>query len=144
MRCPSCRMEMTYCPRCGNTLPIPTSPPLQKRAKLIIYNPISDTHISFLLKKDSYLIGRKSVTKGSFPEIDLNPFDSGTHVSRCHARIFRQGDYFFVEDLESINGTYVNEGEWETKITPKKPRRLKDKSRIRFATVMGKFSATTG
>ena len=31
-----------------------------------------------------------------------------TYASQQHARVYRQGDTFFVEDLGSTNGTYVN------------------------------------
>ena len=31
-----------------------------------------------------------------------------TYVSQIHARIFARGDSFFVEDLGSTNGTYLN------------------------------------
>jgi len=41
--------------------------------------------------------------------VDLEPygaFDKG--VSRVHARIRRNGDRFYAEDMESSNGTFVN------------------------------------
>ncbi len=35
------------------------------------------------------------------------PIDD-TYASQQHARIFREGDGYFIEDLGSTNGTYVN------------------------------------
>ena len=29
-------------------------------------------------------------------------------ISKYHSRIFRDGDYYFLEDLDSSNGTYLN------------------------------------
>lgn len=46
---------------------------------------------------------------GRMPDNDLR-FDShkDREVSGTHAEIYRQGETFFIEDLKSTNGTYVN------------------------------------
>ena len=49
--------------------------------------------------KDSFQIGRSA-------DNDIH-IDDAT-VSSCHAGIEKQGDRFFIEDLNSLNGTYVN------------------------------------
>jgi pSer/pThr/pTyr-binding forkhead associated (FHA) protein len=48
-----------------------------------------------------------SATIGRLP--DNTVIIDNPAVSSHHARIFRDGDYFVVEDLRSKNGTYVNE-----------------------------------
>lgn len=53
-------------------------------------------------------------------------------VSRKHARIFRQGDHFYIEDLGSTNGTWVN----EYKIVD---HRLRSGDRIRIGSSIFKF-----
>lgn len=53
----------------------------------------------FVFDQASVLIGRTS-------ECDVILYDPG--VSRKHARIFSEGDGFFVEDMGSSNGTRVN------------------------------------
>ncbi len=55
------------------------------------------------------LIGRSDASAGVFPEVDLNQ-DNGymAGVSRRHARIIRRGDDFYLEDLSSMNGTFLN------------------------------------
>jgi hypothetical protein len=47
------------------------------------------------------------VTIGRSPGSDV-PLDDG-FVSSTHARVFSRGQFFFVEDLGSTNGTFVNE-----------------------------------
>lgn len=42
------------------------------------------------------------------PDIDLSGFPDSQFVSRVHAQINREGHFFYIEDLGSANGTYVN------------------------------------
>lgn len=49
---------------------------------------------------------RKEITIGRSDNCDIVLADS--KVSRSHARFFKQGDKFFIEDLGSLNGTFVN------------------------------------
>jgi serine phosphatase RsbU (regulator of sigma subunit) len=53
----------------------------------------------FALAKDRAVIGRQ-------PDTDI--YLDSLAVSRRHAQILREGGAFFVEDLESSNGTFVN------------------------------------
>jgi diguanylate cyclase (GGDEF)-like protein len=53
----------------------------------------------FALKEKSALIGR-----GSTNDIQINE----SSVSRKHAKIFKDGDKYFIEDLRSKNGTWIN------------------------------------
>jgi hypothetical protein len=55
-------------------------------------------------------IGRWDADNGIFPDVDLDEDDPQAKVSRRHARIINQGGQFFVEDLGSTNGTFVNRG----------------------------------
>jgi pSer/pThr/pTyr-binding forkhead associated (FHA) protein len=54
---------------------------------------------SFLLSRDRTLVGRS-------PECEV--FLDDVTVSRRHAAIGRNGDRFTIEDLGSLNGTFVN------------------------------------
>lgn len=56
------------------------------------------------LRKRSLLIGRPSRSRGISPDIDCEP-DSG--ISRRHAQLSTDGSRWFLEDLDSANGTYV-------------------------------------
>lgn len=64
----------------------------------------------FQLVNDESTIGRWDADNGVFPDVDLDAFDSDAKVSRRHARIKRSGGTYYIEDLGSTNGTYVNRG----------------------------------
>jgi pSer/pThr/pTyr-binding forkhead associated (FHA) protein len=54
-------------------------------------------------------MGRVDPASSVFPEIDLTEDDIlNKGVSRRHARILKQGNGVVVEDLGSINGTFIN------------------------------------
>jgi len=61
----------------------------------------------FNLDKDENLLGRRDPMSNIFPEVDLSKFDPQTKISRRHARIWREGSNYLVEDLGSSNGTVV-------------------------------------
>jgi hypothetical protein len=56
------------------------------------------------LRSASALIGRVSVSRNIHPDIDCDP-DTG--VSRRHAQISTDGTRWWIEDLESANGTFI-------------------------------------
>ncbi len=56
------------------------------------------------LVKQSNLIGRISRSRNIYPEIDCE-LDNGT--SRRHARLSTDGSRWWIEDLDSANGTFV-------------------------------------
>lgn len=64
----------------------------------------------FRLVTDESTIGRWDADNGVFPDVDLDAFDSDAKVSRRHARIRRNNGSYYIEDLGSTNGTYVNRG----------------------------------
>ncbi len=54
-----------------------------------------------------YLLGDEVVTIGRDNDVRIQIMDQG--VSRRHAEIFRVGEMYFLRDLTSRNGTFVNE-----------------------------------
>jgi len=64
----------------------------------------------FSLSGDEATIGRWDADNGIFPDIDLDAHDEDAKVSRRHARISRNNGSYFIEDLGSTNGTYINRG----------------------------------
>jgi len=91
----------------------------------------SGRQVEFLLNKEISL-GRLDAASATFPDIDLTP-DGGLEkgVSRRHAKITRKGDELFLEDLGSVNGTFLN----GKRLTPYLPHALNDKDEIRLSRI---------
>jgi hypothetical protein len=64
----------------------------------------------FPVHEDEAYIGRWDADSGIFPDVDLDADDPEAKVSRRHARITRRGAQYFIEDLGSTNGTFINRG----------------------------------
>jgi len=66
----------------------------------------------------TFMIAEEVTSAGRNPESDV--FLDDVSVSRKHAEIRRQADGFYIHDLGSMNGTYVNRERVEsTKLAPK-------------------------
>ena len=122
-----------FCAHCGARQPLagvisssllPSSRPT---AKLVVAG-TTELDASFILQKDSNLLGRTDPHSNIFPEIDLSRFDPETKVSRRHARIWLEGETFLVEDLGSVNGTVINDS---VRLAPRQPRVLDSGDKLR-------------
>src|SRR6185369_15373960 len=82
---------------------------------------------SFQIVRDEAVIGRWDADNGIFPDVDLDSVDSEAKVSRRHARILKKDGGYFLEDLGSTNGTYVNRGR---RLLPGTPQPLADGDEI--------------
>jgi hypothetical protein len=78
-------------------------------AKLVIHRGRS-VGKEFPLSEDEAHIGRWDADGGIFPDVDLDADDPEAKVSRRHARIVLRGGNYFIEDLGSTNGTFINRG----------------------------------
>ena len=65
----------------------------------------------FELADGENLVGRWDPDAGAFPEVDLENHDPEAKVSRRHAIVRRNGEDLSIEDVGSMNGTFVNRGE---------------------------------
>lgn len=83
------------------------------------------------------VLGRLDATRGVFPDVDLTP-DGGLEggVSRRHARVHQQKSQFFIEDLGSANGTFLN----GQRLTPYLPHPLRDGDEVQFGRVRVQIS----
>ena len=97
-------------------------------ARLVVAG-TTELDAAFQLRRDVNLVGRNDPDSDIFPEIDLSRFDPNTKVSRRHARIWREGGTFLVEDLGSVNGTVINEA---VELAPRQPRPLESGDRLRL------------
>jgi serine/threonine-protein kinase len=122
-----------FCAHCGARQPmagVGASAMLQAArptAKLVVAS-TTELDASFILQKDSNLLGRTDPHSNIFPEIDLSRFDPETKVSRRHARIWLEGETFLVEDLGSVNGTVINDS---VRLAPRQPRVLDSGDKLR-------------
>lgn len=80
----------------------------------------------FPLQPGDNLVGRWDPDSSAFPEVDLETDDPEARISRKHALI-RVSDSVTVEDIGSLNGTFVNRGR---RLDPGSPAVLKDGDEI--------------
>jgi len=105
--CVNCGRELAredvFCAYCGKR-----QPSKRTTARLVVMG-TNEMSAQFPLSIDSEnLIGRMDPNRGIRPEVDLSKYDPAARVSRRHAKIISQGNQFFIEDLGSANGTFIN------------------------------------
>jgi serine/threonine-protein kinase len=129
-----------FCAFCGSKQPIAQQgvhaeiyPRSAVTAKLVIDGTGElDTPV-FALEKNENLVGRRDPQSNIFPEVDLSKYDPQTKISRRHARIWREGGHFLVEDLGSSNGTILIAGASDTvRLQPRQPHALTNGDRLRL------------
>jgi hypothetical protein len=76
----------------------------------------------FPLDSGQNFIGRWDPETGSFPEVDLEQDDPEAKISRKHALIIIENGKITIEDIGSLNGTYVNRG---NRLIPGTPLEIK-------------------
>ncbi|HET9527154.1 MAG TPA: protein kinase [Pyrinomonadaceae bacterium] len=122
-----------FCAHCGARQPLAavgasaTLHAARPTAKLVVAG-TTELDASFILQKESNLLGRTDPHSNIFPEIDLSRFDPETKVSRRHARIWLEGETYLVEDLGSVNGTVINDS---VRLAPRQPRVLDSGDKLR-------------
>ena len=106
--------------------PTPTAgaPTFKARLKLIRGG---RTGHEFPLESGNNLVGRWDPETGAFPEVDLEADDPEAKISRKHALIRLDGSQITIEDIGSLNGTYVNR---QPRLTAGSPQDLKDGDEI--------------
>jgi hypothetical protein len=87
------------------------------RPVLIVHQP-GKLDVHWTIEKDEVFLGRGDDCDLVIPERE---------VSRRHVRIYREGEAYFLEDLESRNGTWVNDEQLQG------TRALRNEDRIRLA-----------
>lgn len=77
--------------------------------KLVIVSVVGQGK-EFEIHEGNNLVGRWDPEGASFPEIDLEQEDVDAKVSRKHCILERNGQDLFVQDIGSLNGTFVEQG----------------------------------
>ena len=81
---------------------------------------------------DEIILGRLHPSNKIQPQVDLTEFGGGLHgASRLHAALRHDDDQWWIEDLDSSNGTWVD-GE---RLAPYCPCRLNAKSKVTLANL---------
>jgi pSer/pThr/pTyr-binding forkhead associated (FHA) protein len=79
------------------------------------------------------VIGRLDASHAVFPDVDLsNEQGAEKGVSRRHARISRRDDQVFIEDLNSLNGTFLN----ATRLVPELPYPLRAGDQVQLGRLV--------
>ena len=129
-----------FCAFCGAKQPLAQKgvhlqsySPERFTAQLLIIGTNELETPAFHLEKDENLVGRRDPMSNIFPEIDLSKFDPHTKISRKHARIWREGASFLVEDLGSSNGTIVlSQVKDNVRLLPHQPFTLNNGDKIKL------------
>jgi pSer/pThr/pTyr-binding forkhead associated (FHA) protein len=79
------------------------------------------------------VLGRLDASRAIFPDVDLsNEQGSEKGVSRRHARISLRENQVFIEDLNSLNGTFLN----STRLVPDLPYPVKDGDEVQVGELL--------
>ena len=128
VHCPECGFVndegANYCQKCGAYLGTPEPPQEEITATykvddetgeiqpVQIEDVVADTGAALVIRSgggrtgESFPLERERLTVGRRPESDI--FLDDVTVSRDHAVIVRRGADYYLDDLGSLNGTYVN------------------------------------
>lgn len=117
-----------FCGRCGASLA--GRPP----GKIQVLGPNGVLWERRILE-NPFNIGRRSLSRQIFPHLDLTYNDPAAYVSRQHARILSDAGGYFLEDLGSANGTFLN----DRRLPGGVPTRLRNGDRVRIGKVQCNF-----
>lgn len=153
IKCPFCNTvypeNTLFCEECGSYLAPgngqatdPLTTPIDKEAqrqrtsggaiKTLVLSIEEGGRIELPLSKE-VIIGRLDAGRAIFPDVDLTNeqgIDKG--ISRRHARISRRETQVFLEDLNSLNGTFLN----ATRLVPELPYPLKDGDQVQLGKLL--------
>ena len=94
----------------------------QERNRLFLVGVDTPVEVEFVIEKNDFTLGKKAdAVDGCLSFSDL--------ISRRHCRIQRSEGNFAVMDLQSVNGTYIN----QQRLEPYRPYPLKDGDILRLA-----------
>lgn len=84
------------------------------------------------------VVGRSDVSSGVTPDLDLESYAAElAGLSRRHARLILRGGQCWIEDLNSVNWTYLN----QQRLAPERPAPLNDGDLLRLGNVLLTYRA---
>jgi serine/threonine protein kinase len=122
------QVKAHFCGRCGASLA--GRPP----GKIQVLGPNGVLWERRILE-NPFNVGRRSLSRQIFPHLDLTYNDPAAYVSRQHARIIADAGGYFLEDLGSANGTFLN----DRRLPGGVPTRLRNGDRVRIGKVQCNF-----
>lgn len=130
--CPHCQhrneLAVRFCVKCGYAF-VGIRP-----AVLRVIRPVRAPW-EMPVHRSPLLLGRARKEEGYRPDFDMSYYDPEGYVSRRHAQIIKARNGYFVADLDSSNGTYVN----GQPLTPHRPRLLRNGDQIAIGEVVLQF-----
>jgi hypothetical protein len=148
--CPACGqpfprsvlIDLT-CPQCASTN-VPGTPCCETCGAALPAQPyliVNDTGLRlnlFSANQASVVVGRADTLSGVAPDLNLDQYAGElAGLSRRHARLFVQDTRYWIEDLNSVNWTYLN----QQRLTPEQPLPLNDGDLLRLGNVLLTFRA---
>lgn len=108
------------------------------QARLVVQK--SNVTLPFPQGQAELIVGREDPVSGHFSDIDLTDHggDEGG-VSRKHARFIFQNGQWYLEDLNSVNGTWINPRVTRKKLQTGQPQPLNNGDEVRFGRVVLTF-----
>lgn len=151
IKCPFCSSvypeNTLFCEECGSYLAPsdgqstdPLTGPIgqneeqsgHRAAKILVLCIKNGGRIELPLSKE-VVIGRLDAGHAIFPDVDLTQEEGMEFgVSRRHARVSLRQDQVFVEDLNSLNGTFLN----SMRLVPELPYPIKDGDQLQLGRLM--------
>lgn len=108
----------------------PAQPGMASQARLVVQG--SNATLPFPPGRTQVTIGREDPVSGFFPDVDLTDHGGDeAGVSRKHAQITIESGQFYIEDLNSVNYTFVN----RQKIMPGQRQLLNNGDEIRLGAL---------
>ena len=130
--CPRCKhrneLAARFCVRCGYAF-VGIRP-----AVLRVIEPVRAAW-EMPIAKSPMLFGRARPEEGYRPDFDMSFYDPEGYVSRRHGQIIKARNGYFITDLGSSNGTYVN----DRALPSHKPRLLRNGDEINIGEVVIQF-----
>jgi len=131
--CPHCTAinlsGTAFCETCGSAVP--------SRPHLVVTN--SGLRLPlFSGDQTDVVAGRSDALSGVAPDLDLDPYAGElAGLSRRHVRFTLRDDQCWIEDLNSVNWTYLN----NQRLSPDRPAPLTDGDLLRLGNVLLTFRA---